>query len=121
MNEWAKLHSKVVCYSYAVKSGPWQTRFSQRRIFRDTIDPMFPANDGVDDTERYLLLCQSYEEPRRELLNCLNAILPPSDFSNLSNELLVELILLCNERLRPDVNKGLIEDTLKFIQATKRF
>ena len=69
------------------------------------IDPMLSANDGVEDTEDYLLLCQSYEEPRCELLNGLNAILPPSDISNLSNELLVELILYGNERLPPDVNK----------------
>lgn len=31
------------------------------------------------------------------------------------------LILCGNERLRLDVHKGLIEATLKFIQATKRF
>ena len=38
-----------------------------RHNFSETIDPMCPANDGVEDTEHYLLLCQSYEEPRREL------------------------------------------------------
>ena len=92
-----------------------------RHNFRDTIDPMCPANDGVEDTEHYLLLCQSYEEPRRELLNGLNAILPPCDISNLSNELLIELILYGNERLPFDVNKRLIEATLKFIHTTKRF
>ena len=82
---------------------------------------MCPANDGVEDTEYYLLLCQSFERPRRELLNGFNEILPPSAISNLSNELLVELILYCNETLPPDVNKRLIEATLKFIHATKRF
>ena len=82
---------------------------------------MCPANDGVEDTEHYLLLCQSYEEPRRELLNGLNAILPPCNISNLSNELLIELILYGNERLPFDVNKRLIEATLKFIHTTKRF
>ena len=82
---------------------------------------MCPANDGVEDTEHYLLLCKSYEEPRRELLNGLNAILPPCDISNLSNELLIELILYGNERLPFDVNKRLIEATHKFIYTTKRF
>ena len=76
-----------------------------RHNFRDAIDPMCPSNDGVEDTEHYLLLCNSYEEPRRELLNSLNAILSPSDISNLSNELSVELILYDNEKLPPDVNK----------------
>ena len=82
---------------------------------------MCPANDGVEDTEHYLLLCQSCEEPRREPLNVINATLPPSGISNLLNELLVELILYDNERLPRDVNKRLIEATLKFIHATKHF
>ena len=82
---------------------------------------MCPANDGVEDTEHYLLLCQSYEEPRRELINGFIKILPLSVISNLSNELLVEFILYGNERLPPDVNERLIEATLKFIHATKRF
>ena len=48
---------------------------------------MCPANDGAESKEHYLLFCQSYEEPTGELLNGLNAILPPSDNSNLINEL----------------------------------
>ena len=71
--------------------------------------------------EHYLLLYESYEEPRRELLKVFSAKLFPDDFSNLSNELLVKLILYGNERLRPGVNKGLIESILKFIEATKHF
>ena len=54
---------------------------------------MCPANDGVEDTEHYLLFCQCYEEPRRELLNGFNEISPTSVISDLSNELLVEFIL----------------------------
>ena len=46
---------------------------------------MLPAKDGVKDREHYLLLCQSYEEPRCELLNGFNEILPPSDISYLSD------------------------------------
>ena len=73
---------------------------------------MCPSNDGVEDTEHYLLLCQSYDEPSQWA---------PSDISNLSNELLVIFILYRNERLPPEVNKRLIEATLKFIHTTKRF
>ena len=72
-----------------------------RHNFSDTIDPMCPANDGVEDTDHYLLFCQSYEEPRRELLDGFNEISPPSVISDLSNELLVEFILYGNERLPP--------------------
>ena len=65
---------------------------------------MCPANDGVEDMEHYLLLCQSYEEPDASFSG-FNEILPLSVISNLSNELLVEFILYGNERLRPEVNK----------------
>ena len=82
---------------------------------------MYLANDGVEDTKHYLLLCQSFEEPRREFLNGINALLSPSDFSSLSNELLVEHILYGDGNVRPDINKGLKEATIKFIHATKRF
>ena len=58
-----------------------------RHNFSNAIDPMCPANDGVDDTEHYLLFCQSYGEPKRELLNGFNEILPPSVISNLSKEI----------------------------------
>ena len=53
-----------------------------RHTFRDEIDRMRPSNDGVEDTKHYLLLYQSYDEPRRELLHGLNAILPPTDISS---------------------------------------
>ena len=92
-----------------------------RHNFSDSIDPLCPANDGVEDTEHYRLFCQSYEGPRRELPYGFNEISPPIVISDLSNELLVEFILYGNERLPPDVNKRLIEATLKFIHATKRF
>ena len=48
-----------------------------RHDFSDTIDPMCPANDGVEDTMPF---CQSYEEPRREPLNGFNefCLLVPS-------------------------------------------
>ena len=39
------------------------------------------------------------------LMKNLNAILPPSESSNLTSEFLVELILYGNERLRLHVNR----------------
>ena len=32
--------------------------------FRDTINPMCPTNDGVEDTEHFLLHCPSFDEER---------------------------------------------------------
>ena len=36
--------------------------------FRDTINPMCPTNDGIENTEHFLLLCPSFEIQRRNLL-----------------------------------------------------
>ena len=70
-----------------------------------------------DDNKKRTMPCQYFEEPRRELLNSLNAILTPNDFSHLSYESLVEFILYGNEWLRQCVNKFLIEATLNFLHV----
>ena len=92
-----------------------------RHNFRDTVNPLCPANDGVEDTEHFLLLCHSYNELRFDLLNSVNAILLPHGFSSLSNEVLFRFILYGDERLTIDTNKKLLEATLKFIHASERF
>ena len=82
---------------------------------------MCPANDGVEDTEHFLLLCRSYDELRSDLLNSVNAISLPRGFSSLSKEVLLKFILYGDERLTIDTNKKLLEATLKFIHASERF
>ena len=54
-----------------------------RHNFRDTINPLYPTNDGVEDTEHFLLFCHSYDGPRSDPLNSANAILLPNGFSSL--------------------------------------
>ena len=63
----------------------------------------------------------SYDGPRSDLLGSVDAILLPHGFSSLSNELLLKIILYGDQRLTTDVNKRLLEVTLKFIHATERF
>ena len=43
--------------------------------FRDTIDPMCPTNDGIEDTEHFLLLCPSFDVQRRHLLAGVSVLL----------------------------------------------
>ena len=45
--------------------------------FRDTIKPMCPANDGIEDTEHFLLLCPSFDLQRRALLAGIVELLRP--------------------------------------------
>ena len=37
--------------------------------FRDTINPMCHTNNGIEDTEHFLLLCPSLEAQHRDLLS----------------------------------------------------
>ena len=36
--------------------------------FRDTVNPMCPMNDSIENTEHFLLLCPAFEIQRRNLL-----------------------------------------------------
>ena len=92
-----------------------------RQNFRDTVNPLCPAKDGVEDTEHFLLLCHSYNGLKSYLLNSVNATLLPHGFSSLPNEVLLKLILYGDERLTIDTNKKLLEASQKFIHASERF
>ena len=64
-----------------------------RHNFRDTLNPMCPSNDGVEDTEHFLLHCHSYDACRTDLLDSVSSTLQPYDLPNLSNALMLKLIL----------------------------
>ena len=53
-----------------------------------TINPMCPTNDGIEDTEHFLLLCPTFDVPRRDLLAGVSALLRPLGHTNPSNEFL---------------------------------
>ena len=89
--------------------------------FRDTLNPLCPTNDGVEDTEHYFLLCHTYAAARLDLLNSVNAILLLHGMINLSNEELLKIILYGHEQLPFDSNAKILTATLEYIQASKRF
>ena len=92
-----------------------------RHNFNDTLNPMCPINDGVEDTEHFLLHCHSYHLQRNSLLSHVQATLLSCGLSNLSNEDLVSIILYGDERLPLKSNKAIIKATLEFIESSKRF
>ena len=53
---------------------------------KDTIHSMCSINDGIEDTEHFLLFCHLYDVQRHALLGTVNAILLSEGLSNLSNE-----------------------------------
>ena len=40
-----------------------------------TLDPLCLINDCVNGTENFLLICHTYDEDRRDILNSVDAIL----------------------------------------------
>ena len=89
--------------------------------FRDTINPMCPTNDGIENTEYFLLLCPSFEIQRRNLLARLFALLRPLGYVNIPNEPLTYLLLYGDKDFPNDLNKNILELTLEFIHETGRF
>ena len=53
--------------------------------FSDTINPMCPTNDGIEDTEHFLLLCPSFDIQRRDLLAGVSVLRPLVQINSLSN------------------------------------
>ena len=89
---------------------------------RDTVNPMCPTNDGIEDTEHFLLLCPSFDIQRRDLLAGVSVALRPFvEIDSLSNNVLVQLLLYGDKNLSSDVNRSILELTLDFIHKTGRF
>ena len=61
--------------------------------FRDTTNPMCPTNDGIEDTEHFLLLCPCFDVHRRDLLAGIFALLRPLGYVGLANDFLLQLLL----------------------------
>ena len=89
--------------------------------FRDTVNPMYPTNDGIEDTEHFLLLCPSFEAPRRDLLAGVSALLRPLGHTNLSNEFLMRILLYGDKDFTDGLNRDIRLLTLCFIHKTGRF
>ena len=76
--------------------------------FRGTINPMCPSNDG------FLLLCPSFETPRRDLVAGVSALLRPLGHTNLSNEFLMQILLYGDKDFTDCLNRDVLLLTLCF-------
>ena len=67
---------KGIAYLTQLRMGLSKLNFHKfKHNFKDTINPMCPVNDGVEDTEHFLLLCNSFREQRCSLLAGVNDVL----------------------------------------------
>ena len=82
---------------------------------------MCPTNDGIEDTEHFLLLCPCFDVHRRALLAGIFALLRPLGYVDLANDILLQLLLYGDKDFSDSVNRHILELTLKFIHKTGRF
>ena len=84
---------------------------------------MCPTNDGIEDTEHFLLLCPSFDFHRRHLLAGVSVLLQQFDeINSLPNDVLdVQILLYGVKNLSNEINKSILELTLVFIHNTGRF
>ena len=90
--------------------------------FKDTLNPLCPNNDGIEDTEHFLLLCPSFNVQRRDLLAEISQMLQPFvQITNLSNTTLIKLLLYGDKDFSDSINKSIIQLTIYSIHKTGRF
>ena len=83
---------------------------------------MCPTSDGIEDTENFLLLCPSFDLQRRDLLaGTVELLRPFVQIASLSNDALTQLLLYGDQDLSNDLNKNILELSLRFIHKTGRF
>ena len=83
---------------------------------------MCSTSDGIEDTEHFLLLFPSFDVQRQDLLAGMVELLRPIvQITDLSNDALTQLLLYGDQDLSYDLNKNVLELTLRFIRETGRF
>ena len=85
------------------------------------MNPICPTNDGIEDAEHFLLLCPSFLMHRRDLLTNVLSLVRPFGCISLSNKDLTQLLLFGCKDLTNELNRKIIELTLRYIHNTGRF
>ena len=90
--------------------------------FKDTLNPLCPTNDGIENTEHFLSLCPSFDVQQRDLLAEISQLLQPFvQISNLSNTVLIKLLLYGDKDFSDNINKSILQLKINFIHKTGRF
>ena len=82
---------------------------------------MCPTNDGIEETEHFLLYCPSFNIQQRDLLTGVSVVLQSFvQINTVSNNVLVKILLYGDKSLSNDINKHVLELTSNFIHQTGR-
>ena len=89
--------------------------------FKDTVDALCPISDGIEDTEHFLLYCDSFKEPRRDLLADVETVFQANNLNSFSSCNKTELLLYGHKSLSFQANRTILELTIAYIFKTGRF
>ena len=84
------------------------------------LDPSCLCKTGIEDNEHFLLHCPRFTSQRKGLLDLVSG-LTGIEVMHLSSKELCRLLLYGRNYLSVIVNRGIIEETIKFIRSTGRF
>ena len=87
--------------------------------FRESINPMCPINDGMEDAEHFLLLCHSFHVQRYDLLASVLPVLCSFDIIDVPNPILLQILLYGDKTLPFEANKGILQATIMYILRTE--
>ena len=89
--------------------------------FKDTVNPMCSINDDIEDTEHFLLLCNSFTEHRYNLLAGVNGVLEAYGYSEAPENNILQLLLYGSKHLPLEANRLILNATMNYIFETERF
>ena len=93
-----------------------------KRNFRETVTPMCPLNDAIEDTVHTLMLCPSFDLQRRDILTgTVESLRSFVQITNLSNDAFTQLLLYGDQYHYYDLNRSILELTLRLIHEPGRF
>ena len=90
-----------------------------RLNFRESINPMCPINDGMEDVEQYLLLCHSFCVQRYDFLASVLPVLCSFDLIDAPCPFLLQILLYGDKNLPFEVNKFILQAIVMYILRTE--
>jgi len=88
--------------------------------FEDTLTPMCIINDGIENSEHFLLHCQQFNTIRTNLFQNLSLLLN-TNVSSIGNAALNKLLIYGDKSLSANTNKSILLLTIEFIRRSNRF
>ena len=81
---------------------------------------MCSINDGIEDTEHFLLLCNSFTEHRRNLLAGVSNVLEAYGYYEAQDDNILQLLLFGNKNLLLEANRLILNAAMNCIFETER-